>query len=306
MSPTEATSTLSPRSTSAPTRIGVSTGMLKMLTRGPGVLVSTVLTCLVRALLPPWAGLCLFVGGLVTAGLLATGRCEPQVLRLRYGARSPTPWEALVLAPAGAVLTHREMGPPDVRLYVRECGGVGAWAAGRHGVVVSTGLVEKLDLDQIDEREAAALLTFVAGLLRSSSPRFDLVLEFWTLPWQLMLGVGTAIGAMLATLPLVEFAWRIRFVVATIAVVQSISAGRVASGVLIAGFVAATYLVPRWRRAWIGRVEKAADRFVCERGLAKPWATFLAGQSGSPTMRARLHRITGTTQLPGVALVPAN
>ena len=282
-----------------------STLMLKTLAGVPAVLVSTVLTCMVGALLPAPVGLALFVVGLVVAGLLALGRLEPQALRVWFGARPPARWEVAVLAPAVTLLCRHGIGPPTVALYVRDRGGVGTRAVGRHGVVVSAGLVRALQLQQLRPEEAAALMAHAAGLLQVGRPRFGLLIEFWTLPWQVLVGVATAAGRGFAVLPLVDFAWKIRFVVATIAVVQSVADHRAASGAVIAVFIALTYLVPRWRRAWRQQVEAASDRFVVAHGLGAAWATFLGGQSTSPAVLARIHRITGPTKRPALTLVQA-
>ena len=282
-----------------------STLMLKTLAGGPAVLVSTVLTCMVGALLPAPAGLALFVVGLVIAGVLAMGRLEPQVLRVWFSARPPAEGEAVVLAPVVTLLRQHGIGPPTVALYVRDREGVGVWAAGRRGVVVSTGLVCAVQLHQLGSEEAAALMAHTQGLLQVGRPRFDLLIEFWTLPWQVLVGAATAVGRGFAVLPLVEFAWKIRFVVATVAVVQSVADHRAASGVVIAVFIALTYLVPRWRRAWLQRVDAAADSFVVEYGLGAAWAALLGRQSTSPAMLARIDRITGPTKHSALTLVQA-
>ncbi len=141
------------------------------------------------------------------------------------------------------------------------------------------------------------------GLLQVGRPQFDLLIEFWTLPWQVLVGAATAVGRGFAVLPLVELAWKIRFLVATIAVVQSVADHRAASGVVIAVFIALTYLVPRWRRVWRQQVEAAADRFVVEHGLGAAWAAFLGRQSTSPAMLRRIDRITVLSRRPALRLV---
>ena len=50
-----------------------SAGMSQALARSPGLFVSTVLTCMVGALLPPLPGLTLFVGGLALTVVLCWG-----------------------------------------------------------------------------------------------------------------------------------------------------------------------------------------------------------------------------------------
>ena len=50
-----------------------SPGMSQALARSPGLVVSTVLTCMVGALLPPLPGLTLFAGGLGLLAVLCAG-----------------------------------------------------------------------------------------------------------------------------------------------------------------------------------------------------------------------------------------
>src|SRR5450756_2252454 len=50
-----------------------SPGLSQALARSPGLVVSTVLTCMVGALLPPLPGLTLFAGGLGLAAVLCAG-----------------------------------------------------------------------------------------------------------------------------------------------------------------------------------------------------------------------------------------
>src|SRR5450756_162307 len=103
-----------------------SPGMSQALARSPGLFVSTVLTCMVGALLPPLAGLTLFAGGL-----------ERPAVRLLGRARVMSEVEAAALAPAIAVLYQKGLGAPAVELYARDGEvGISAGAAGRHSVVV--------------------------------------------------------------------------------------------------------------------------------------------------------------------------
>src|ERR1035437_5845822 len=117
-----------------------SPGMSQALARSPGLVVSTVLTCMVGALLPPLPGLTLFVGGLGLAAVLCAGGLEQPAVRLLDRARVLSEAEAAALAPAIALLCQKSLGPPTVKLYVRDGeGGIRTGAAGGHSVVVSAG-----------------------------------------------------------------------------------------------------------------------------------------------------------------------
>src|SRR5674476_1326246 len=105
-----------------------SPGMSQALARSPGLVVSTVLTCMVGALLPPLPGLTLFAGGLTLAAVLSAGGLEQPAVRLLGRARVLSEAEAAALAPALALLCKKSFGPPMVTPYARD-GEVGISAA---------------------------------------------------------------------------------------------------------------------------------------------------------------------------------
>src|ERR1035437_4983595 len=94
-----------------------SPGIWQALARSPGLFVSTVLTCMVGALLPPLPGLALFVGGLALTLALCAGGLERPAVRLLGRARVLSEAEAAALAPAIALLCQKGLGPPTVELY---------------------------------------------------------------------------------------------------------------------------------------------------------------------------------------------
>lgn len=97
------------------------------------------------------------------------------------------------------------------------------------------------------------------GRLRHGHARFDLLLTFWTIPRDFIRGTAHEIGRRLAWIPLVQFAWRTRWVVGCIAAVLEAQAGRWPSPLIIAGFIALSYLLPRWRRSWRTHLHSAAN-----------------------------------------------
>src|SRR5450631_2771940 len=199
-----------------------SPGMSHALARFPGLFVSTVLTCMVGALLPPLPGVTLFVGGLALIVVLCAGGLERPAVRLLGRARVFSEAESVALAPAIALLCQKGIGPPVVGLYARD-GEVGicAGAAGRHSVVVSSGLLQAAQLGQLPADQAAGVIAAAVGRIRLGQTRFDVAVEFWTIPWQLVRVACAAIARTVA-FPLTRFAWRIRFVVAAVAVAQSV------------------------------------------------------------------------------------
>ena len=281
-----------------------SPGMTQALARAPGLFVSTVLTCMVGALLPQLAGLTLFVGGLALTVVLCAGGLERPAVRLLGRARVLSEAEAAALAPAIALLCQKGLGAPAVELYARDGEvGISAGAAGRRSVVVSTGLLQAARVGQLPADQAAGVIAAAVGRIRLGQTRFDVAVELWTIPWQLVRAVALAIAKTVGWLPLTRFAWRIRFVVAAVAAAQSVADGRIAGGVVVAVFIALTYLAPRWQRQWDRGCQDDSDRFVAAHELGDALGRFLRRCPREPRTLERIHRLTGPVARPVLALV---
>jgi len=281
-----------------------SPGMSQALARSPGLVVSTVLTCMVGALLPPLPGLTLFAGGLGLAAALCAGGLERPAVRLLGRARVLSEAEAAALAPAIALLCQRGLGPPAVELYARDGEvGISAGAAGRRSVVVSAGLLLSAQLGQLPADQTAGVIAAAVGRIRLGQTRFDVAVEFWTIPWQLVRAVCMVIAKAIGFLPLTEFAWRIRFVVGAVAVAQSVADGRIAGGLVVAVSIALTYLAPEWQRYWRMRSQDDSDRFVADHELGDALGRFLRRCLPEPRTLERIHRLTGPVVRPSLAPV---
>jgi hypothetical protein len=75
-----------------------SPGMSQALARSPGLVVSTVLTCMVGALLPPLPGLTLFVSGLALTAVLCSSGLERPAVQLLGRAQVLSEVETAALA----------------------------------------------------------------------------------------------------------------------------------------------------------------------------------------------------------------
>src|ERR1035437_1126703 len=144
--------------------MALSPGMSQALARSPSLVVSTVLTCMVGALLPSLPSLMLFVGGLALMVVLCAGGLERPAVRVLGHARVFSEAEAVALAPAIALLCQKGIGPPVVELYARDGEvEISAGAAGRHSVVVSSGLLQAAQLGQLPADQAAGVIAAAVG-----------------------------------------------------------------------------------------------------------------------------------------------
>ncbi|WP_342372515.1 hypothetical protein PCC79_16570 [Propioniciclava soli] len=222
--------------------------LLKAAVVVPELIIASLLWLVIIALLPPGAGFVLTVGGLIFAVVLAVGLGEDLTVRVLYRARRATPAEAQRLAAAWRIATH-QLDADGVRLRIVSHGPPVS-TAGRCHVLLRKDVVAAYCTNQVAAHQVAAMIAQGFGCLRHGHTRFDLLWTFWTIPWDLVRGLAHGIGRRLAWIPLVQFAWRIRLVVGSIAVILETQAGRWPSAIIIFAFIALSYVLPRSRSAW--------------------------------------------------------
>lgn len=222
----------------------------------PDVAIASLLWLVIIAALPPAVGLGVTVTGLAVAAVLAAGHGEDLTVRFLYRARRATPTEAPRLAEAWRLATHN-LDADGVRLRI-VTSGPPVGTAGRHHILLRRDVVDAYRANQVTARQVASLVADGLGRLHHGHPRFDLLITVWTIPWDIIRGVAYAIGRRLARIPLVQFAWRGRLVVGAIAVALEAQAGRWPSPIVIAVFIALSYLMPLFTRAWEQHVRSVA------------------------------------------------
>lgn len=197
-------------------------GVLMKLSR---VVIAAVVWLLVIEALPgpaAWGALAIVVVGTVAAVV-----AEPVIVRLMWWARHPS-----------TPLTVP--GDPRVRVLVtgRRIACIGQ--AGRRHLVVPATWTGRTDLP--------ALLTRARQRQLVLAGRFDVAYQWFTWPWQVLGSFVNGFAHGASGLPLIGFAWRMRVVVAAIALWQTGVVGQHAATVGIVVVIALTYLLP-WTRA---------------------------------------------------------
>ena len=216
-----------------------------VLMRLPRMVISAVVWLLVIEALPDpaaWGVLAIIVVGTV-AGVVA----EPVIIRLVWWARRPSTPLAVP-------------GDPGVRVLVtgRRIAGIGQ--AGRRHLVVPATWIGRSDLPALLSRARQRQLV--------SAGRFDVAYQWFTWPWQLLAACVAGFAHGMTRLPLIGFAWRMRLVVAGIALWQTVVAGQHAATVGIVVVIGLTYLLP-WTHA---RHERLVSQALAdlERSSATP------------------------------------
>lgn len=250
--------------------------LLKAACVSPALVASTALvTFVVGPALPVWAGNTLFCAGLLILGTLLVGVGEPTAVRLLFAARKLDGVEQTALSPILTELCHLELGPPLVTLLASRQHGLSsaAIAQGRRTIVLSPELVHAIVTRRMPPAEATAVVAHACLVARSGLNRQNPAIAFWSTPWRMLSWLVRPLG------PLLSFAWRIRFVVAGVAIWQSATSGPPIRGAMTGGAVAIllvlTYLMPRWSASWERQVAGTGDRELKSLGLAAGMVSFL-------------------------------
>nr|NLI49028.1 hypothetical protein [Propionibacterium sp.] len=200
------------------------TGQLRRaaaLVKAPRVMIAAVLWLLLIESMPDfwgWGILAVVVCGTV-AGVVA----ESMVVRLLWRARRPS----VPLAIAGE---------PHVRVLVTRRQVDGVAHAGRRHLVVPLAWIRRTDLP--------VLLAWARRRQLMSAGRFEVAYLWFTWPWQVLGSFVGGIAHGVSKLPLIGFAWRVRVVVAGIAIWQSVAVGRISATIGIVVVIGLTYLLP--------------------------------------------------------------
>lgn len=263
--------------------------VLKALADIPALVGSAAVVLLASALLPPTVAAAVVVVGVAAVLLLCAGRCEPITVRLLYRGRAARPVESVALAPVLVELCARGLGPPVINLYIRDTThDHAAQGVGRRSVLIDGNLVQALQAGRVQTGEAAAVIAHAIGRSHHGSCRSDLMIRALTMPWRPVQAAGRAIAYAVARLPLTVLGWRMRFIVAAVAVAQSAVDGRTTPAAVIASIVTMTYLSPRAQRALDQLTAQQGDRFAQAHGFGPSLVAYLRRL---PTTNATLTRI---------------
>jgi hypothetical protein len=231
--------------------------LLKAAVVIPDLIISSLITFVLLAALPTDVAVGFIAGVLAISIVVASGRAEGLVVRTLHAARHPMVHEARRIAGPLRLVADRA-GVNDLSVLIGH-GGEPVTAAGRRHVILHPGVLDAHRAGRITDAEVTALIAHGVGLLRLGQPCVDLLVTLWTLPWDFIRGLVVGLGRQLAWVPLGRFAWQTRFVVGAIAVVLEAQAGRWPSPIVIALFVAVSYLMPRARAGWQRHLTVTAD-----------------------------------------------
>jgi hypothetical protein len=253
--------------TSAPRGRDVKGALIKTAAALPHLIIASLLWLVLIAALPPTIGEGVTALGASLLALLVGGVAEGLAVRSLRAARRPTPEEARRLGiPLRLVADGVDVSGIQLRVVAH---GRPVDAAGRRQILLAQEVVDAYLAGRMTDREVAVLIVHGIGRLRWGRTRFDLAYMLWTAPWDLIRGLVVGTGRRLAWVPLGRFAWQTRAIVGAIAVVLETQARRWPSALIIAAFIALTYLTPPLDRAWKRHLAERANLFTDEQGFGE-------------------------------------
>ena len=268
----------------------VPTGVLRAAIHLVAVVASFLLVLVFTAVLPLGLGFVVLLGLFVAVGLVAGGVLEGSAVRLATRAGAPTDAELQVLSAVPGLGDRRR-----VLVYRRIAGTAAPVVMIGPVTVVSAALVQALYRGWVSVPEVTALVVHARGHHQVAAPhRGEVAMVVVETPWRLVAKVFRGVGRAFAWMPLGSLAWRLRGLVGVVCLVQSVAEGRTWSGVLGAGVIALTYLVPAAGRAVEARATAAGDAAAAEAGLGGVLVDVLSrsGHRLSPERRQRLRAPT--------------
>lgn len=263
--------------------------LLKVAVVVPNLVISALLALVIGTALPSPVVVIGLAARVVISVTLATGAGEELGVRLMVGARQPTPEQCARLA-APMRLVAQTVDPTGIRLKLGPRGAT-VCQAGRRQILLDPAVVDAYRRGRLSDLEVAALLAHAIGRLRNGQARYDLLFQFWTLPWDAIRALFVGAGHGLSRIPFGPFAWKLRIVVGAVAGAQAVQAGHPFIGAISAGFVALTYLMPAWRRKWDQHVVDAADQFVVDHGFGGDLVRLLRRYPADTALLDRIDRL---------------
>ena len=124
-----------------------------------------------------------------------------------------------------ALLKVLDLVPGRVLLRFVDSGGPQATPIGRCTVIVDPTLVHGLYERSLSHEDAAAVIGHAVASQRMGPARFDLAARLLAFPSTLLYAVVRQIGRAFSWVPAGRFAWRMRFVICVIVVVQGFQPG---------------------------------------------------------------------------------
>lgn len=240
-----------------------------------GVLVSSYVWLVVSVLAPAPVVLLLVVLG-VACVVFRTSR---PVMWARFGVRPASVFERdQVLAALVPMASMRGRRQPRVWVGSSLPGGRDALMPGEHDLVVGRQLLGWIANKELADEQVCAIVAHAKGPAVILDSRLVAAVDAYNLPWHIVEMVGVAVMRVVRRMiPLASFAWKIRWMVFAVAVVQSAYDGRWIGAVGAAVLAVFSWTTGHFNRRLEQVMMRLGDDQVVAEGFGPTLAAMIRG-----------------------------
>jgi len=226
-----------------------------------------VVWILVLASAPAWA-----FGALLAGVVFVLAFRTRPLLWLAFGARPAAPADRdAVLRAIVPVASLRGRNQPRVFVATgRRAAGWDATATDSRTLLVSEATLSQIAAGTISDLEVSARVARTFGQLPALGSRVVLAVDLYSLPWAIV----SRMSSVLARVPLMSFAWRMRIVMFPLGLLDAVQHDRWEAAIPLAVLTVLSYTTRPLNRAWRRRLAELGERRVEDEGLGS-----------NPTMR---------------------
>lgn len=251
-----------------------------------GVLFSTMVWIVVIAVPVPVA-LALLMFGVV----LVLGRGTRAGLWWRFGVRPATGFQrGQVHAAIVPIASLRGRRQPAVWVG-RRMGGRDAIMATAHDLVLSDRFVTWVATGKLSEDETCAVVSHALGRQGVDSSALVASLDAYCGPWLIVDQVVGGFAAVAGRVPLAPLAWKVRWVVFGVAVVDSYLNQRWAAMVLVAIIAVLSWSTGFFAARWSVALQRLGDERVIAEGFGPALASMLRRNTGDLVQCERAEKL---------------
>ena len=252
-----------------------------------GVLFSSMVWIVVIAIPVPVAPALLLVGV-----LLVLGRGTRWGLWWRFGVRPASGFErGKVCAAIVPIASLRGRRQPAVWVG-RRMGGRDVIMASAHDLVLSDRFVRWVVTGRLSEDETCAVVSHALGRQVVDSSALVASLDLYCGPWLIVHQMLGGLSAAAGRVPLAPFAWKVRWVVFGVAVVDSYLNQRWAAMVLVAVFAVLSWSTGFFAARWSVALQRLGDKRVIAEGFGPALAVMLRRRSCDVAQQERVELLS--------------
>lgn len=234
-----------------------------------GIVVSTCLWLVVGALWP----VTIAVAGL-GGSVYVVGRLTAAGLWWRFGARPARDWERdRLLAALVPIVTLRGRQQPAIWIGRRGAANNVVVAGGN--LIVGERVFDRLMCGDLDDHQTRALVCHALGRQDVHSSALVAAVDAYCTPWSVLALMGNEVRPLSRRVPLLWFAWRIRWLIFGVALVDSAHNGRWLAFAGVAMIATSTWSTGYLQERWNATMLRLGDRRVIAEGYGPVLADLL-------------------------------